>query len=385
MTALAATTEMVAKDARPVEPVEVREAVAADNAQLVALTSACPMRGDLTLRMDRGPNFFALHRLEGERSQLGVVERTGKVVGCISVSEREVYLNGRKSSTGYVGDLKVHPLHRDTATADALCMYATAQCGKLPVGSPTLVTVLAGNKAMEKRLSGPRGLPSFQKLTTIRAYSISILWKRRLRALAGMTVERAQWRDLHSMAALWQETALQRQFAGVLDSAAMARFIERSPGLEISSYLIARSRSGQLLGFLALWDQSAIKQMYVESYSPRLSLVKKCFNAVAPIIGSEPLPESGEPLRHQTVFQVCVPPDRPDVLRSLLITGHNELRSSRCSFFNVGLDIRDPLSCATEGLLGQPTDVNAYITYTSNPGHVSTLQGLPLHYEIALV
>ena len=77
MTALAAKSLEVST----VEPAEVREAVHADNEQLVSLTSACPMRGDLTLRMDRGPDFFALHRLEGERSQLGVVERAGKVVG----------------------------------------------------------------------------------------------------------------------------------------------------------------------------------------------------------------------------------------------------------------------------------------------------------------
>ena len=141
------------------------------------------------------------------------------------------------------------------------------------MGSPTLVTVLAGNKAVEKRLSGPRGLPSFQKLTTIRAYSISVLWKRRLRDLADMIIERAQWRDLDAMTSLWRATASQRQFAGVLDSGAMARFIEQSPGLQISSYLVARSRNGELLGFLALWDQSAIKQMYVESYSPRMALV----------------------------------------------------------------------------------------------------------------
>ena len=385
MTAPAASGATFATRGTRVEPVEVREAVDADNQQLVALASACPMRGDLALRMDRGPDFFALHRLEGERSSLGVVEKAAKVVGCISVSEREVYLNGQKSSTGYVGDLKVHPQHRDTAIADALCLYATARCRRLPAGSPTLVTVLAGNEAMERRLSGPRGLPGFQKLTTIRAYSISILWNRRLRDLAGMTVERAQWRDLDAMASLWQAIAPERQFAPVLDSASMSRFIEAAPGLQISSYLIARSRNGQLLGFLAVWDQSALKQMYVESYSTRLSVVKKCFNAVAPIIGSERLPESGEPLRHQTVFQVCVPQDRPDVLRSLLVTAHNDLRNSRCSFFNLGLDVRDSLSCATDGLLGQPTDVNAYVTYTSNPEPISKLQGLPLHYEIALV
>ncbi len=385
MTALALPKAIPNLDRGFPEPVQVRDAVAADNAQLVALTSACPMRGDLALRMDRGPDFFALHRLEGERSRLGVAERAGRVVGCIAMSERRVYLNGNECATGYVGDLKVHPRHRDTATADALCLYANNHCRRLPGGAPTLITVLVGNKSMEKRLSGPRGLPCFQKLTTIRAYSISVLWNRRLRDLAGMTVSRASWRDLDEMSSLWQTVAPQRQFAPVLGSRGMARVIETSPGLAISSYLVAKSRNGRLLGFIAVWDQSSIKQMYVESYSPRMSLIRKCFNAMAPIIGSERLPAMGDALRHRTVFQICVPPERSDVLRSLLVTAHNELRNSRCSFFNVGLDIRDPLTAATEGLLGQPTDVNAYVSYTSNPADVATLQGRPVHYEIALV
>ena len=385
MTALPVTPMSLKFHEKLIQAVTVREAVATDNAELVALTSACPMRGELALRTNRGPDFFALHSLEGERSRLAVAERNGSVIGCISVSERKAYLNGIESVTGYVGDLKVHPMHRDTATADALCRYATDQCRRLPREAPTLITVLAGNKAMERRLSGPRGLPCFQKLTTIRAFSISVLWNRRLRELAGMTVERAAWRDLDDMSSLWRNVAPERQFAPVLDSVSMGRMIESSPGLDISSYLVARGRDGRVLGFIAIWDQSSIKQMYVESYSPRLSLVRKCFNVMAPMIGSEPMPDSGEPLRHRTIFQVCVPSDRPDVLRSLLVTAHNDLRHSRCSFFNVGLDISDPLTVATEGLLGQPTDVNAYISYVRRAADVSTLQGLPLHYEIALV
>jgi len=44
--------------------VRVRDADASDNAALVRLAAACPMRGDLTLCMDREPDFFALARLE---------------------------------------------------------------------------------------------------------------------------------------------------------------------------------------------------------------------------------------------------------------------------------------------------------------------------------
>ena len=55
--------------ATPATPAEtsilVRDAAPSDNAALVRLATACPMRGDLTMCMDREPDFFALARLEG--------------------------------------------------------------------------------------------------------------------------------------------------------------------------------------------------------------------------------------------------------------------------------------------------------------------------------
>ncbi len=372
-----ARTEPPSRDA-------VREAVPADNAGLIALTSACPMRGDLTLRMDRGPNFFALHRLEGERTHLGVIDRDRTIVGCIALSERRTYVNGVETITGYGGDYKVHPDHRSSGIADDLMRYAMEKCRAMPPGTPIMITVLAGNLSMERRLSGPRGLARFEKLATIRTHSITVLWKRRLQSRPGVKIARARWSDLDDMAELWGRVAPSRQLAPALDATSMATMIASAPGFHISSYLLARGSDGELLGFFALWDQSQVKQMYVESYSRRMSIVRKCFNAVSPLFGSEPMPTTGEPLRHRTVYNVCVPSDRSDVLRALLITAHNDLRNARCSFFNIGLDTRDPLTEATRGLFAQPTDVNAFIASVGNPAPMDALQALPLHYEIAL-
>ena len=69
--------------ATPATPAEtsilVRDAAPSDNAALVRLATACPMRGDLTMCMDREPDFFALARLEGERWRVGVVASNGTV------------------------------------------------------------------------------------------------------------------------------------------------------------------------------------------------------------------------------------------------------------------------------------------------------------------
>jgi len=366
----------------------VREARPSDNPGLVALAASCAMAGDLSLRIDRSPDFFSLNRLEGDRCTVAVAERDGKVVGCVAFSERRAFLNGLATRTGYAGDLKVHPNHRDIAIADALSLWAERACADLPPRAPAVITVLAGNRAMERRLSGPREIPRFNHIGTIRTHSIPILWKRWRISRFGagsIATTQAAWTDIPQMGEIWNRVARRRQLAPAMTADSLATWIRSAPGLDISSYRLARARSGELLGFMAVWDQRSFKQLTVVGYSARMSAARKAFNFIAPIVGAEPLPPPGSPLRCATAFHVCVPGDRPDVLRALLIDSHNELRNTGCSFLNVGLDVADPLTAAMRGLFAQPTDVNAYVLALRSGIAPEVLDGRPLHYEIALV
>jgi hypothetical protein len=370
----------------PITTGGVREATADDNRALLALAASCSMRGDITLRIQREPDFFALNRLEGSDSRVWVIDAPDRLAGCIATSFRDAYIDGNAMRTGYVGDLKVHPLYRNTVIADTICNHAGAQMDVLPDGAPTLITVLAGNRAMERRLPGPRGVPAFHWIATIRSHSIPILWKRKLNDHSTVRIERAKWSDLEQMARLWSRVAPSRQFAPVFHANSLAEWIRLAPGLDISSYLIARSCAGEIVGFVALWDQRSFKQMYVERYSRQMSVVAAISNVIAPRLGGARLAEPGEEMKYQTVVHVCVPSDSPEVLHSLLVAGHNQLRNTGCAFFNVGLDVVDPLSAATKGLFGQPTDIHAYVsTRGTQPLDLEMLRSRPLHYEIALV
>jgi hypothetical protein len=165
----------------------------------------------------------------------------------------------------------------------------------------------------------------------------------------------------------------------------MSRWIRSAPGLDIGSYRIARSVTGEVLGFLAIWDQRSFKQLTVVGYSRRMRVARTAFNALSTVIGSERMPRTGSRLGCVTVAHMCVPQHRADVLRALLLAAYNEARHARCSVMNVGLDTRDPLSAALHGLLAQPTDVNAYVVTTRRGVLPEFLDARPLHYEIALV
>ena len=363
----------------------IRDATPADNEQLIALAAACSMMGDISLRIDRGPDFFALNRLEGQCWRVGVAERAGMIVGCVAISERLAYVNGRERRTGYVGDLKVHPAHRDTRIADELSLYAERACAQMPAAAPVMITVLAGNRAMERRLPGPRGVPVLRRIGTIRTHSIPILWRRRVNDPGSIQVASAGWTDIDEMAALWSRIAPLRQLAPIISASAMADWILAAPGLDISNYRLARSSNGELLGFLAVWDQRVFKQLTLVAYSTRMKAARSAFNLLVPIVGGERMPRLGSPLNCASIAHICVPADKPRVLRALIISGYNELRGSGCSFMNVGLDRRDPLSAAVDGLFVQPTDVNAYIVAPRRGVMPEHLDERPLHNEIALV
>ena len=363
----------------------IRDATPADNQQLIELAAACSMMGDISMRIDRSPDFFALNRLEGQCWRVGVAERDGMIVGCVAISERLAFVNGREARTGYVGDLKVHPAHRDTRIADELSRYAERACELLPPTAPVMITVLAGNRAMERRLPGPRGVPVLRRIATIRTHSIPILWRRRVNDPDSIHIASARWTDIDEMAALWSRVAPLRQLAPVLSASAMADWILAAPGLDISSYRLARTSRGELLGFLAVWNQRVFKQLNVVAYSPRMKAARSAFNLLAPVVGGERMPPTGSPLNCVSVAHICVPADKPLVLRALVIFAYNELRRSDCSFMNLGLDRRDPLSAAMAGLFAQPTDVNAYIVRSRGGVVPEHLDERPLHDEIALV
>jgi hypothetical protein len=362
----------------------VRDATEADNEALVALTAACPMEGDITLRMDRAPDFFALNRLEGDAWRVGVAcDANERIVGCVAVARRLAWLNGVATTTAYVGDLKVHPRARGSGAADLLSRYAAEVSAALCGDDVTvLVTILAGNVPMERRARGPRGTPVLARFATLDVAAVPLLWERRER-VAGLAVRSATDADGEAMAALWRGIAPRRQLAPAIDATSLAAWIERAPGLALSDYLLAHDARGRLRGFLGVWDQASFKQMRVVRYSRRLAVARRAINAVAPLAGVTRLPAEGQALPALATTHVCA--SDAATLRALLLETYRRHRGGRHAFLTLGLDVRDPIRAALRGLLAQPTFVNAYVTSPRGAAEAAPLAGLPLHHETALV
>ncbi len=364
----------------------VRDARPSDNSALLELALACPMEGDIALGIAREPDFFALNRLEESEWRVGVAEVDGRIAGCVMSAVRNAYLHGRVQRTLYAGDLKVHPNFRRTGVADALSKWACTTLADLcGPDTPTLITVLAGNRAMERRTMRRKDGPIYSRFATIRAFSIPLLWPRFARTRFGVTVGHATRNDLDEMTSLWRKLASARQLAPTFHADELDVWIANAPGLSIDDYRVARDRDGRIVGFMAWWDQTVFKQSRVLRYSPRLAVVRAMINGAAAMSRGVRLPSVGEPLRYRTALHACVPSDRPGVLSALVRTSLAELRAERYAFATIGLDVRDPLCGAMAGLGAQPTDVGAYVLTPTGAYTGPPLTDRPLHYEIALV
>jgi GNAT superfamily N-acetyltransferase len=323
------------------------------------------MNGDLALRVDRAPDFFALNRLAGDRWRVGVVDGDDGPIGCICVSARTAFIDGRPGRLAYVGDLKVHPGHRGRGVGRALAAWALAAAHDMVgEGGPMMATVLSGNTAVDRLQH--TFVPGARRRATIRSHSISLLAKRRI-PRSDLTVARATAADIPAMVRLWERLAVCRAFAPILES-----FPLDSPGLD---YLVAQRPSGELAGFVGLWDQHRIKQMRVVGYSPRMAAARVVFNLAAPLFAAPALPQPGGKLSYRSVVHPCA--TDAAVLRNLLLHAYSRLRG-HYSFLTIALDTRDPLTRALSGLLAQPTDVDLLVL--GGPA-----DDRPAHFEIATV
>jgi ribosomal protein S18 acetylase RimI-like enzyme len=359
---------------------ELRDATPDDNGALIALAGACTMDGDMGLRVDRAPDFFALNRLEGEASRVGVVTDDGEIVGCVAFTRRRAFYQGRETAIGYASDLKVHSRARGLGAADLLSEYAREASRELTGDAPVILTILGGNRRMENRARGPRGTPVLERFASLDVMAIPLLWKRRVRS--ALRIRSAQLSDVEQMCDVWQRFARTRQFAASWDSSSLAEWIDAAPGLDISDYLLAFDSRGSIAGFLGVWDQASFKQLRVVSYSRRMAWARRGINAVAPCVGTARLPRAGGELLSLATVHVCA--EHPAVLRSLLLEAYRRYRDSRYACITIGLDTRDSLIAATRGWMAQPTRVNAYASVA--PGtNVADFAALPMHFETALV
>jgi predicted N-acetyltransferase YhbS len=356
------------------ERVEIREAHEADNEGLLALTRATPMGGTISLRIDRDPDFFALHRLRGA-SRVFVAARGREVVGCISATLRTVYVGGVPETIAYVGDMKVHPKFSGSRVAVRLIQALEADLRSN--GIDVCFSVVAeGNRRAMPLFEGRLGIPRWTPLG--RFLVDEFLPSPFLGRSKHYRIETAQPADLPAIAALLDRFHRSRQFAPQLTE------MEIADTFSASGTFVAR-QGRQIVATLTVSDMGPMKRNVLLD-APRAikgSLALLRF-AVAPLPGFI-VPRIGDALRLLSVRHAASDAGHQAALAALLRRARAEALRRRFTCLAFGLHEHDPLRSLVRGIPRFTFTSLAFATSLGDAGRLKELaEGIPFE-DYALV
>jgi hypothetical protein len=179
---------------------------------------------------------------------------------------------------------------------------------------------------------------------------------------------------------LWNRVQAGRDLSPIWDGPSLLHHLDLTPGLAIERVWLAE-RGGRPVGFAAAWDASRAKQLRLLSLSRRLAWLRPAYNAAAQIVGRPMMPRDGEVVRFVYVTHFCA--ESPGDLRALLQRIHDDFIGSPYLYFDLALDVRDPLVGAMDGFRKTSLEFDLHWITRSNQEVPNATR--PAYFDMALV
>lgn len=338
-----------------------RLATANDNAACLDLFGAVPMRGELVLSTQRGPDFFSLYEMQKARAftWVGDDERGG-LMGMATALVRDGWLDGAPTRVGYLGDLRVR-FDRGRAfgrffgeTFNALC--AETKCDTF------ITSILSSNGAALNALTRRKGKrtnqPHYAKLHDIDAVSVQLTRART--PSRDVTVRTATSTDLPQLVDALSLAHRARPFGYRYDDGEFQHRLARWPGFSLDETLLAVNARGDLLGCCTVWDPSPVKRYRVDAYNGQMKWVKRGFNLAAALARWPKLPQPGQEFRYAYLTNVWVRDESPATFRALVEHAYARLQPRGFHFFTFELGVSDVLNEALRGFMTRRLGFSLY-------------------------
>ncbi len=362
----------------------VEKAAPEDDPELRRLLRDNPMEGEIRVSLEREPNAFLAAGVEGEPHRTIVARGSDGIVGMGSRAVWNAFVNGEPCRFGYLSQLRVDRTHRGRKRL-LKAGYDLLRSFRGPDEKPFDLTSIVADNEVARRLLGA-GVPGLPKYREIEEWSTLVIpTTSRPRRVAGMRIERGNRGLLAGVARCLERNRCRYQFASRF-SAADLRSPERSRGLEPEDFFLAVG-GGEVVGCVALWDQSGFKQVVVRGYSPRLARWRPWINRFSPLMGMPRLPEPGQRLPHAYLSHLAVNEDDPEIFQALVEAAYAEARTRRYVYMVIGLAARHPWRSWLERRFKPRTysSVLYAVQWEDGAEAVAALDGRMPHVEVALL
>ncbi|HKI62812.1 MAG TPA: hypothetical protein VKA31_11010 [Mariprofundaceae bacterium] len=256
-------------------------ATEADDKELRALLRDNDMPSWVNMSLQREPSFFAGMN-QVTRDYAVIARDDGQAIGMYTCSQQSVHFNGDSCTLGYLGGLRVIPSHRNRIRIlrDGYASIARlVAAGSLPFW---FTSVARGNSPARRLLeAGLPGMPRYYPANELFTFALPVSQGRRINLWRQATEA-----DIPGMIDFHNREASKFQFATVLSEAWI-----RHIGLQ--HFLVYGEQD--IRACLAIWNQSAFKQVIAKSYRPPLQAIRPLYNAFATMARRVRLPAIGQP------------------------------------------------------------------------------------------
>jgi hypothetical protein len=316
-------------------------ATPADEPAIRRLLRDNPMDGAIRVSLEREPDARLAAAVEGEPHHTVVARdpRTGAVLGMGSRAVWNAFVNGEPRRLGYLSQLRVDRAIRGRPRLLA-AGYALLAGLRAPGEEPfDLTSIVADNRVARRLLNaGLPGLPRYRELAPF--VTLVLPSPRPRRAPRGVRIERGTRESMGEIADCVTRNRRRYQIAPFFTEAELL-CRERSRGLAPEDFHCAVV-DGRVAGCLAVWDQSAFKQVVVQGYAPRLARWRSWINCLAPLLGTPRLPDPGSPLPHAYLSHVAVDGDDLHLFQALIESACAAAHAAGHAYLILGLAAHHP-------------------------------------------
>ena len=326
-----------------------------DEAELREFISSMPMPGAISIRFERNPNFFDASAVEGNVNEtLLVREGNGRLSGIGNRSEKNVYLNGSPSVVGYLSGLRVDEKHRSLK----FLSQAYKELQKLHEAGNAkiyLTSIVNENERAVKVLESGRG--ALPKYNFLGQYFTCVIASGKVYGSSEFDIRLAEQADMQALINFLNKNGREKQFFPLYKEC------DFSTGLlkDLDKVYLAL-KDGDICGCMGLWSQHSYKQLFIDSYSTAMNLIRPLYNIQAKLLKRTSLPPPGKAFNNLKVAVPLIKKGCEKAFYSLLAKLSQEAVKQKKPLL-YGLHERDPFKEIAEQLSSKVYKSRIYAVY----------------------
>ncbi len=293
-----------------------------DSDRLKDFFAKMTLSGAIDFSIRRHGRFSDHYLLQGEQHQtLLLQDDKEQLQGMCSLLYKTGFVNGEKQIFGYATDLRIAPTrHAIIEWAQLFLPFmerALAERGCHYVFSAIEQTEGQAYNALLRPQQSRRRFPRYYLLRKFRLMAIHGLIPFAPKPVAAISLHRATLNDVDELCAYLRKKGQDRPIGLIYEPSDFLERLQRWPGMNLDDFILARDKSGRLIGCTAPWSGSHVQSFVPVAYHGEALANYQTFKALSFLGLAKRLPKRGVPFQLKHLTHLAV--DHGEVLYAFIV------------------------------------------------------------------